>query len=78
MPAKKLGNEHTLSVPELAEIMGRSQQYVRLSIERKELPVGYCIYGKKGTKNKSYCISKKLVEDFLGDITDKLNDIRNR
>ena len=70
-------NEFTLTVPELAEIMGRSEQYVRLAMERGEINVGSCRDNGKGKRN-SYLISKKLVEDFLGDITDKLNEIRNR
>ena len=73
----KYHNEFTLTVPELAEIMGRSEQYVRLAMERGEINVGSCRDNGKGKRN-SYLISKKLVEDFLGDITDKLNEIRNR
>ena len=70
-------NKFTLTVPELAEIMGRSEQYIRLAMERGEINAGSCRDNGKGKRN-SYLISKKLVEDFLGDITDRLNEIRNR
>jgi hypothetical protein len=53
-----------LSVKETAELLNKSQQFVRIGLQRGILPFGYAIQisGKKYT----YHISKKKVYEYLG------------
>ncbi len=53
-----------LTVKETAELLNKSQQFVRIGLQRGILPFGYAIQ-LNGTKY-TYHISKNKVYDYLG------------
>lgn len=57
----------SLSVKEIAEFMGKSQIFVRKSIENGSLPIGS--YNREG-KKASYYISPKRAAEWLGYVRD--------
>lgn len=52
-----------LSVKEAAELMGKSQQFVRLGLQRGILPIGNAV---KLSSIWTYYISPKLFEQYTG------------
>ena len=50
-------------------IMGKSQQFVRICLQRGLLPIGTAT--KTGKKNWNYYISPKLLREYVGDWKDK-------
>lgn len=56
-----------ITVAEAARIMGKSEQFVRICIQRGLLPVGIATKTSKSGKNYNYYISPKLLKDYIGD-----------
>lgn len=54
-----------ISVKEAAEILGKSQQFVRLGLQREKLPIGTAI---KMSSKWTYHISPKLLKDYVGEV----------
>ena len=54
-----------ISVKETAKILGKSEQFVRIGLQRQLLPIGTAI--KIASKRWSYHISPKLLQDYVGD-----------
>jgi hypothetical protein len=54
-----------ISVKEAAEILGKSQQFIRIGLQRQLLPIGTAI---KLSSKWTYHISRKLLEDYIGRI----------
>jgi hypothetical protein len=52
-----------IKVSEVAKLMGKSEQFVRIGLQRGLLPIGTAI--KNGSKY-SYYISPKLLEEYIG------------
>ena len=52
-----------IKVSEVAKLMGKSEQFVRIGLQRGLLPIGTAI--KVGSKY-SYYISPKLLEEYIG------------
>ncbi len=52
-----------IKVSEVAKLMGKSEQFVRIGLQRGLLPIGTAI--KTGSKY-SYYISPKLLEEYIG------------
>ncbi|NLK94707.1 MAG: hypothetical protein GX275_05910 [Clostridiales bacterium] len=52
-----------LSVKEAAELMGKSEQFVRVGLQRNLLPIGSAV---KMSSHWTYYISPKLFSDFTG------------
>ena len=52
-----------ISVKEVAEIMGKSQQFVRIGLQRGLLPIGTAI---KLSSMWTYHISPKLFHNYIG------------
>ena len=52
-----------IKVSEGAKLMGKSEQFVRIGLQRGLLPIGTAI--KTGSKY-SYYISPKLLEEYIG------------
>lgn len=54
----------SLSVREVAERMGKSQQFVRIGLQQQILPFGYAV---KMSSKWTYQISRKQFEKYMGD-----------
>lgn len=52
-----------VSVKEAAQIMGVSEQFIRIGLQRELLPIGRAI---KMSDRWTYYISPKLLADFTG------------
>ena len=52
-----------ITVSEVATLMGKREQFVRIGLQRGLLPIGTAI--KTGSKY-SYYISPKLLEEYIG------------
>lgn len=52
-----------VTVKDAAQIMGVSEQFVRIGMQRGKLPIGTCV---KMSSKWTYYISKPLVEQFVG------------
>lgn len=52
-----------VSVSEAAKLLGVSPQYVRLGLQRGELPIGSCV---KMSSVYTYHISQHLLGEYLG------------
>lgn len=65
-----------VKISEVAKLMGKSEQFVRIGLQRGLLPIGTAI--KTGTKY-SYYISPKLLEEYIGRINkeNEKNEIKN-
>lgn len=57
-----------ISVKEAAEILGVSQQFVRIGLQRGVLPIGTAV---KMSSRWTYHISPKLLEEYVGKIDNK-------
>ena len=53
-----------LSVKEASRLMGKSEQFIRIGLQRGLLPIGSAILGKRG--RYSYYISPELFEQYTG------------
>ena len=58
-----MSNE-TLTVQETARLMGKSQDFVRIGLQRNLLPFGYAV--KTGKERYSYFISKTKFTEATG------------
>jgi hypothetical protein len=54
----------TLTVQETAKLMGKSQDFVRIGLQRNLLPFGYAV--KTGEQRYSYFISKAKFTEATG------------
>jgi hypothetical protein len=57
-------NSETLTVQETARLMGKSQDFVRIGLQRNLLPFGYAV--KTGKQRFSYFISKQKFTEATG------------
>lgn len=57
-----------ISIKEAAAIMGKSEQFVRIGLQRDLLPIGKAI---KMSSQYTYYISPKLLQDFTGQKIDE-------
>lgn len=55
--------EKNISIKEAAEILGKSQQFVRVGLQTERLPFGVAV---KTSSKYSYHISPKLLEEYIG------------
>lgn len=61
----KQANKKSISVKEAAKIMGKSEQFVRIGLQRGILPIGTAF--KMGNSSMyTYYISPKLFEEYVG------------
>lgn len=52
-----------MKVKECAELLGKTEQFIRLGLQRGELPFGYAV---KMSSRWSYHISRYKVYEYLG------------
>jgi len=52
-----------ITVKDAAQMMGVSEQFVRIGMQRGKLPIGTCV---KMSSKWTYYISKPLLEQFVG------------
>lgn len=60
-----------LSVAETAEILGKSQQFVRIGLQREILPIGTAMQMTEGRWN--YHISAKKLREYIGEFDIEVN-----
>ncbi|PID22471.1 hypothetical protein CSV61_02165 [Sporosarcina sp. P3] len=56
------GNKN-VKVSEAAKVIGKSEQFVRIGLQRNILPFGYAV---KMSSKWTYHISPKLLEEYMG------------
>lgn len=54
-----------VTVSEVAKILGKSEQFVRIGLQRNILPFGVAV---KTSSKYSYHISPKLLKEYIGEI----------
>ena len=59
--------KRNVSIRETAQLMGKSEMFVRIGLRRGVLPIGTAIKLPDSSRY-TYYISPKLLEEFLGDI----------
>jgi hypothetical protein len=52
-----------ISIKEAAEMLGKSQQFVRIALQQDKLPIGVAV---KTSTQYSYHISPKLLKEYIG------------
>lgn len=57
--------KNNISVREAAEILGVSQQFIRIGLQRERLPIGTAV---KMSSRWTYHISPKLLKEYVGEI----------
>lgn len=57
--------QRNISVKKAAEILGVSQQFVRIGLQRERLPIGTAV---KMSSRWTYHISPKLLREYVGNI----------
>jgi len=62
-----------ISVKETAQVLGKSQQFVRVALQKQVLPIGTAV---KISRRWTYHISRKLLEEYIGDISNAYENIR--
>lgn len=63
-----------VKVREAAEILGVSNEYIRIGLQKGILPIGTAV---KMSSVWTYHISPKLLEDYSGvDVTETINKMR--
>lgn len=53
-----------ISVKEAAEILGVSEQFIRIGLQREKLPIGTAV---KMSSRWTYHISPKLLKEYIGE-----------
>lgn len=61
--------KNNISVKEAAEILGVSQQFVRVGLQREKLPIGTAV---KMSSRWTYHISPKLLKEYVGEIEEEV------
>ena len=56
-------DEKTISVKDAAQMMGKSEQFIRVGLRRQRLPFGVAV---QITSQWSYYISPKLFYEYIG------------
>lgn len=55
--------KRNISVKEAAKLMGKSEMFVRIGLQRGLLPIGTAV---KMSSKYTYYISPKLLEEYIG------------
>lgn len=55
-----------VTVAETARILGKSEQFVRIGLQRQVLPIGTALQMSEGRWN--YHISRKKLEEYIGKV----------
>lgn len=53
----------SVSVSEAAKVLGKSEQFVRIGLQRQLLPIGVAV---KMSSKWTYHISPKLLKEYVG------------
>ena len=67
--------ETSMTVQEAARLMGKSQSFIRIGLQRNILPFGYAV--KTGKDRYSYFISSKKFTETTGIKREEKNDDKN-
>lgn len=57
-------NKEKLTVQEAARLMGKSEMFIRIGLQRNNLPFGYAV--KTGKERWSYYISREKFREATG------------
>ena len=72
---KTLNNPKTLSTKETSQILGKTEQFVRIGLQRGILPFGHAVMmGKEW----SYVIYKKKLEEYVGELEQYSGELNER
>lgn len=55
--------KRNISVKEAAKLMGKSEMFIRIGLQRDILPIGNAV---KLSSKYTYYISPKLLEEYIG------------
>lgn len=60
---EKLENMKSIPIQIVADILGKSQQYVRIGLQQERLPIGSAV---KMSNEWTYHISYELLKNYVG------------
>lgn len=60
----KLKDMEKIPIPIVADLLGKSQQYVRIGLQNQQLPIGSAV---KMSSMWSYHISYELLKNYVGE-----------
>lgn len=60
----KLKEMEKIPIPIVADLLGKSQQYVRIGLQNQQLPIGSAV---KMSSMWSYHISYELLKNYVGE-----------
>ncbi len=72
--AKMLTNEKNITVKKAAEMMGKSEQFIRIGLRNNRLPFGTAV---KLSTQWTYHISPQLFYEYIGLIKRKTEENKN-
>lgn len=58
----------TLTIAEVADSLNKSQQFIRVGLQRDRFPFGVAVPPQDGCKRWNYVIFKKRFYDYIGGI----------
>ena len=68
--------ETSMTVQEASKLMGKSQSFVRIGLQRNILPFGFAV--KTGKDRYSYFISSEKFTETTGIKREEKSDVQNR
>lgn len=70
--------KQTLSIKETARILDKSEQFVRIGLQRGILPFGHAfqIVGEGRHHRYSYVVYRKKLEEYIGELPDEIVEIQ--
>lgn len=63
---EKREKENKITIKKASELMGKSQSFVRIAMQRNLINIGVCLK-KEGSKRYDYYINPKLFYEYLGE-----------
>ncbi|WKY44188.1 hypothetical protein Q5O14_16415 [Eubacteriaceae bacterium ES2] len=57
--------EKNVSVKEAAQLLGKSEQFIRIGLQRGILPIGVAIKVNENNRRYNYHISRKKLNEYI-------------
>lgn len=70
---KKIKEMKNIPISIVADILGKTQQYVRIGLQQQRLPIGSAV---KMSSEWTYHVSYELLKNYIG--TEKINEYENK
>lgn len=61
----ELKENKNVSVSEAAQLLGKSEQFVRVALQRGILPIGVAIKTDENNRRFNYHISRKKLDEYI-------------